>query len=237
MTETPLTTKWTLWHRSDPRYETGGVRPGLKDTKEFDQGLLRVGSFRTVEMFWRIFNQLPPVHEWSTREQPTLFLMREDVPPVWEAEENKEGSSIAFRIPWTHSPQYQDIWIRLCLAAIGERIYGTLRPCSPAVDIQGVTVSIREHGDMKLSIWFQGTDNQLGQPNYIQQLSDHEILLGASGFQSHYHPHVKTIRRHADRNVKTPHPTTTLYFPPRTTTHTSNKSAHTDYRGVISRRS
>jgi len=69
---------------------------------------------KKVEKFWKIYNSLPELADIM------LFLMRDDIKPMWEDERNKNGGAYLYKI---HNNKLSDIWTEVSCAVIGETLH------------------------------------------------------------------------------------------------------------------
>ncbi|GAM21844.1 hypothetical protein SAMD00019534_050190 [Acytostelium subglobosum LB1] len=132
MIKHPLQHRWSLWfdHRSQKTSQD-----------DWADALKKIISFDTVEDFWCVFNNLPPI---STIKQGSSFhLFKEDIEPKWEHEANKRGGkwSIATRDRTAMDNQ----WLQTVMACIGETFDYSDEVC-------GVVFSSRKAGD-KITLW------------------------------------------------------------------------------------
>lgn len=73
------------------------------------QSYKKISTFKNVEDYWKIMNQL----QGDIIENGMFFLMKEDLPPLWEAKEHINGGSLCFKIyrkyvssTWTNLATY-----------------------------------------------------------------------------------------------------------------------------------
>jgi len=131
--ETPLETSWTFWYDKK-----------TTDKKESDQhmeGLRQLGSFSTVEGFFRHYSflnrpsDLPPNHN--------MYMFRKPYKPMWE--EFPEGGCWIIRIKRKASQGYVNhMWEQLLMACIGEAF--------ELPDVVGCVLSTRLKDDV-ISVW------------------------------------------------------------------------------------
>lgn len=130
--------QWTLWF---DKY----LGPG-KTVEEYAAAMQEIGTFSTVQDFWRYFNNLPPFPKLPPGA--SLHLMKKGIRPLWEDEGNVEGGTFSFKISKAHVDK---VWLYLALGVVGEQFDCLLAPrCD---DICGLSVSIRRQGDDVVSIW------------------------------------------------------------------------------------
>ena len=100
--EHKLNDKWTLYYH-DKHDSNWGV-----------DSYMKIETFDTVEKFWKIYNSLPELADIM------LFLMRNDIKPMWEDERNKHGGAYLYKI---HNNKLSDIWTDVSCAVIGETLH------------------------------------------------------------------------------------------------------------------
>lgn len=83
-----LNNNWTLWFH-DP------------DSKNWSkESYIKIYTFNTVEGFWSIFNQIPDININSGM----FFLMKENIFPLWEDEQNNKGGYWSYKVSKKESP-------------------------------------------------------------------------------------------------------------------------------------
>jgi len=131
--EDPLEAAWSFWYDKK-----------TSDRKESDQymeGLKQLGSFNTIQGFYRHYSYLLRPSELP-RDQ-NLLLFRKGYKPMWE--EFPEGGCWIIRIKRKVSQSYVNrMWENLLLACIGEEF--------EMPDVVGCVLSTRLKDDV-LSIW------------------------------------------------------------------------------------
>mmetsp|Transcript_41510 Transcript_41510/g.89146 ORF Transcript_41510/g.89146 Transcript_41510/m.89146 type:complete len:614 (-) Transcript_41510:234-2075(-) len=131
--EHPLETAWTFWFDKK-----------TSDRKESDQymeGLRQLGSFNTVEGFYRHYTHLLRPSELP--RDHNCYMFRKNYKPMWE--EFPEGGCWIIRIKRKASQNYVNhMWENLLLACIGEAF--------EMPDVVGCVLSTRIKDDV-LSIW------------------------------------------------------------------------------------
>lgn len=125
-----LADKWVLWSHAhdDKGWKLENYRKHC--------------TISTVEGFWEIFNGLP-----SLINRDMWFLMREGIPPQWEASVNKEGGSFKFRVPGNNS---DNTWLTLALHAVTENMCLEIHD---AQLISGISYSPKRGNYCTLSVW------------------------------------------------------------------------------------
>lgn len=131
--ETPLETAWTFWY--DKRTQD------KKESDAYMEGLRQLGSFSTIEGFYRHYSFFLRPEELPRDRNVLLF--RKGYKPMWE--EFPEGGCWIIRIKRKVSKGYVNrMWEDLLLACVGEAF--------EMPDVVGVVLSTR-HKDDVISIW------------------------------------------------------------------------------------
>ena len=76
-----------------------------------------------------------------------LFIMRDNIKPMWEADENKEGGSMSFKI---YKKDIYDAWIQLVINLISENL---LKESKHFNKINGISISPKKTFSI-MKIWF-----------------------------------------------------------------------------------
>jgi len=137
-----LNSKWTLWfHKCD-------------DNKWDFDSYNKLSSFDNIEDFSIISNAFDEIHI----ENSMLFLMRKDIKPMWEAEENITGGCISFKI---YKKSIYDSWNQLTYFLIGENI---LKEEKDHLKVNGISISPKKTFSI-LKIWF--SDKNINNTNLL----------------------------------------------------------------------
>ena len=125
-----LADHWVLWSHA---HDNNGWR--LQDYRKHC-------VISTVESFWGIWNAMP-----SMINRDMWFLIREGIPPQWEAPINKQGGAFKFRV---QGPDVDNTWLTLAIHLLSENM--CLAP-SDAELISGISVSPKKGGYCTISVW------------------------------------------------------------------------------------
>jgi len=148
-TKHPLQNEWDFWY----------FKPNKSDRRLWEDNLLKIHSFNTVEDFWALYNHI----ELPSRIQPgsDYNLFKTGIKPMWEDSRNRDGGRlvILFRKQSGNNKDikmFEDkIWLETCLCLIGE----TFGPESDK--ICGLVFNSRQKLD-RISIWTSDCSDEEG---------------------------------------------------------------------------
>eukprot|EP00047_Mylnosiga_fluctuans_P015135 m.43710 g.43710 ORF g.43710 m.43710 type:complete len:182 (-) comp5790_c0_seq1:1572-2117(-) len=174
MTEHPLHTGWTFWY---------DMPVDRKSQTDWDAALKNVGTFTTVEGFWRLYNHLCTASRLP--KGGNYYFFRTGIRPAWEDEKNADGGrwQTAFA---GNKGQLDQAWMNLILACIGEAFEGV------EDNVCGVVFSPRKVCD-KLSLW---TRTCKEEPAKAIGAKMKEVVESESKYL--FHPHKATGPRHLE---------------------------------------
>jgi len=133
---TPLASEWSF-------YLFNKVQ-GSSSQDKYEENVQQLGSFSSVEGFWRIYSHLKRPNDL---EPPTDYhLFRNGIRAIWEDEDNVKGGKWMIRLKKGLGSYY---WERLIIALIGEQF---------PVDVLGAVMSVRFQEDY-ISLWNRTGDN------------------------------------------------------------------------------
>lgn len=133
----PLQTPWAFWYDKKQSKKT--------DTAEFKGQLHKLGSFDTVEGFWKLYCYLK--RPSALEQNVNLYLFRDgpNIYPMWEAFP-RGGCWIlkVKKVKDSGASVLGKMWQEMVISAIGE--------CFEEPDVVGISVCIRKNEDL-LSVW------------------------------------------------------------------------------------
>ncbi|CEL99637.1 unnamed protein product [Vitrella brassicaformis CCMP3155] len=138
-----LEQKWAIWF--DPGAKSKKVG---HDASRYESNLCEMGSFETVEDYWRFWNNidLKKLPKFSN-----ISVFRDGVKPIWEDEHNEDGGRWVIRA--FSAEDSQDFYTRLVLSMIGMQLTGH-------DEMNGAVLSIRPRGNT-IALWNATVDSSL----------------------------------------------------------------------------
>lgn len=163
------------------------------DAAAFERNMKVIGTFDTVEKFWKIYSHMKRVHELPKHNDVHLFKF--GIKPLWEDKANKNGGKWVVRLRKGVVARY---WENLVLAILGEQFM-------VGDEICGAVVSIRFQEDI-LAIWNKtASDQQV--TNRIRDTLSRVLNLPASTLMEYkkHHDCIKYSVKKFDRFLETNH--------------------------------
>ncbi|ORY78040.1 translation initiation factor eIF 4e-like domain-containing protein [Leucosporidium creatinivorum] len=169
----PLYSPWTMWFDSASKQDKA---------KSWDEALVKVIAFESVEEFWGLYNNIVPpslIHPNSN-----YYLFKEGIKPAWEDSANSKGGKWSVQLPrGKYSETIDNFWLYTMLAAIGETFETPFIKPTPedplpsatptssfSNEITGVIVSSRK-AFYRINIWTR-TSNP-GDEERIKNIGKH----------------------------------------------------------------
>jgi len=128
--DTEFSTYWTLYFHH-PTNNDWGI-----------ESYQKIAEIKTPKDFWNIFSCLGN----DIIENSMLFFMKEDIPPLWEDERNKNGGCWSFKIYKKH---INKTWIDLCSYILTNEL--TVNTMDSSI-ITGITISPKRSFSI-IKIW------------------------------------------------------------------------------------
>lgn len=129
-----LKNNWTLWkHNSKNDFTINAYK--------------KLYQISTIEDFWNLTNS------WDVNggvHSQRFFLMKNDIKPIWEDPQNKNGGRWSFKVKDTQS---QELWDDLALYLVSGNISRAMN------EINGISITKKKSGWVVLKIWNNNTNN------------------------------------------------------------------------------
>uniref|UniRef100_A0A3Q4HQ75 Eukaryotic translation initiation factor 4E type 2 n=1 Tax=Neolamprologus brichardi TaxID=32507 RepID=A0A3Q4HQ75_NEOBR len=185
--EHPLQYNYTFWYSR----RTPG-RPA--STQSYEQNIKQIGSFASVEQFWRFYSHM--IRPGDLTGHSDFHLFKEGIKPMWEDDANKMGGKWIIRL---RKGLASRCWENLILAMLGEQFM-------VGEEICGAVVSVRFQEDI-ISIWNKTASDQATTarirdtlrrvlnlpPNTIMEYKTHTDSINS--FQKTYDSAEKSFRQ------------------------------------------
>lgn len=167
----PLYARWQLWFDSASKQDKA---------KSWDEALVKVISFDSVEEFWGLYNNIVPpsmIHPNSN-----YYLFKEGIKPAWEDAANSKGGKWSVQLPrGKYTETIDNYWLYTMLAAIGETFETPFTPSTSTStsttpsdsdslptafsdEVTGVIVSARK-AFFRINIWTRSSTSPSPPPN------------------------------------------------------------------------
>eukprot|EP00756_Hemistasia_phaeocysticola_P016544 Hpha_TRINITY_DN15482_c6_g1::TRINITY_DN15482_c6_g1_i1::g.172713::m.172713 len=142
----PLGSEWTIWF--DKSGKKGKVK-GKGGKSIYDDCIVELGSFDTVQGFWAYWESL---YVQNLKDHCNLRVFKKGIKPLWEDDHNKEGGKWVVRgVP---KDNRKKLWTDMVTALVQGRM-GVHSACQ----VCGVVLSTRDGGD-SMQLWVSSTTQQ-----------------------------------------------------------------------------
>ncbi|XP_069473637.1 eukaryotic translation initiation factor 4E type 2 isoform X7 [Ambystoma mexicanum] len=122
--EHPLQYNYTFWYsRRTPGRPTS--------SQSYEQNIKQVGSFASVEQFWRFYSHM--VRPGDLTGHSDFHLFKEGIKPMWEDDANKNGGKWIIRL---RKGLASRCWENLILALLGEQFMVGEEICGAVVSVR-----------------------------------------------------------------------------------------------------
>jgi len=136
--QNPLEYRYTFWLSK---------RKSVLKGKNYDQSMMKLGSFDTVQQFWRYYSFMK--RPSKVDEACDLMLFKSGIRPLWEDESNRDGGRWSIRVKRHNTDRY---WENAIMAMIGEQFMVGNEIC-------GMQLSLRYPYD-QLSVWHRNSGDK-----------------------------------------------------------------------------
>ena len=131
-----LNTKWTLY--SHLPHDTDWTLKSYQKITEID----------SVEQTISVIKTIPE----KTVQNCMLFIMRNDIKPMWEDNDNRKGGCFSFKVTNTI---VASVWERLTYTMIGETLFNGEKN----IKVNGITISPKKNFCI-IKVWMNDCSNQ-----------------------------------------------------------------------------
>lgn len=137
----PLQRNWTWWYLNENESESWSDR------------LKKVFTFNTVLEFWTLYESICAPSELPAPSE--FFVFRDEIRPMWEVDENKNGGRWSIFIDKSKKSEIMDaIWLEILLVLMGEQFGEEMN------SICGLVCDVGLKGS-KISVWTKNNhDNE-----------------------------------------------------------------------------
>jgi len=147
--KTKLENKFSFLYRVDNSNQYSAPKQILAKEK-YESQVKKIAEFDTIEDFWDIFQHLRKPD--SCRPGIEFFMFKEDIKPLWEDENNKNGGRFSIKLKQGYTTI---IWEEMIFTLIG----GIL-PKQVKDEINGIVVTSKKEFNT-LQIWFKTFDSKI----------------------------------------------------------------------------
>lgn len=131
----------------------------------------KIFSIKNIKDFWNFNNNFNLIGGINTQH---YFMMRTDVTPIWEDEQNKNGGCWSIKIPVEKS---YELWIKLCMYIVGETL------TKDDFLVNGISICAKNTTTSVVKIWINENSK-----SSIQNLPTD--ILNEYGFNIIYKSHI-----------------------------------------------
>ena len=149
-----FTNKWNIWFHSK------------KDVWTVD-GYEKLYEISNVENYWKLYNNWNKIGGLSSKH---YFIMKENVTPIWEDDNNKNGGCWSFKIS---EYQSEELWNDLSNYLVTDNLISTN-------DAVGLSICLKKNNFSVIKIWNMDSKNNslnLINKNIIKKWGLHVIYI------------------------------------------------------------
>ena len=133
--ETLFKNKWKLWYHSD------------KDNWTLS-GYENIYTIENIKNFWKLYNFLSKNNNILSKH---FFLMKDNVNPIWEDENNINGGCWSFKILDTNAYK---LYEELSMYLVCEKICPMISD-----EIMGISICLKKNNNVIIKIWNNNSKN------------------------------------------------------------------------------
>lgn len=128
--DTKFKNNWILWYHNE------------KDNWSLS-GFKQLYKISSIQELWKFYNNW---HLMGGITNKHIFLMREDVTPLWEDPTNINGGCWSFKVQESHA---EELWEDLTLHLVANSLYA----CEEKDDILGLSLCIKKNNNVVIKVW------------------------------------------------------------------------------------
>lgn len=130
-----LTSSWSIWvHHEKDNWKISGYQ--------------NIYTIKTVKDFWKFYNNWDKVGGVTSSH---FFLMKNDVTPIWEDEQNINGGCWSFKV---QEDMADELWENLSIYLV----CGVLCPTIPD-EMMGLSICLKKNNNTVVKIWNKKSKN------------------------------------------------------------------------------
>ena len=130
-----LKSTWNIWfHHEKDNWKISGYK--------------NIFTIKTVCEFWQFYNNWDKVGGLTSSH---FFLMKNDVTPIWEDEQNINGGCWSFKV---HEDMAEELWENLSVYLICEKLCPTIPD-----EIMGLSICLKKNNNTVIKIWNKNSKN------------------------------------------------------------------------------
>ncbi len=95
-------------------------------------GYDKIMTISNIKNFWEFLNNFDKINYLDNQ----IFIMRDNILPIWETPENRDGGAAIIRLKHTE-PNLLNIWSDVCLLTMNEQI------CPIVNEINGISFNLK----------------------------------------------------------------------------------------------
>jgi len=169
----PLEYEWTFWYdkRPLPQKRVRG------EQESYESNLRDIGTFGTVEDFWRYYNHM--VKPSKIENNANYHLFKKGIKPMWEDSSNSKGGKWVLTMKGDRAGA-DTLWENVILSLVGETLDVDTEVC-------GAVFSKRKGGD-RIAVWNRNRDNEVAIMSIgrkLRQLVGADTNKVSSSYQNH----------------------------------------------------
>jgi hypothetical protein len=132
--ETKFQNNWTIWyHNSKDDWTVNGYK--------------KIYTIENIEDYWKLYNNWDKL---GTINNKHFFIMKNDITPIWEDKNNKNGGCWSYKVTENMA---QQLWDDLSLYLVTEQL------SSIKNDIVGLSACLKKNNFSVIKIWNKESKN------------------------------------------------------------------------------